>query len=170
MFYKLFLMLALVLTPVSATALSLQEAQTCADKVLQAYNTKEYPSGYLDEVALIRSAYGPVIRSLSTTEVKQALDHGLRILKESFTDPSGDWQYDNVRIASVSVYKSNNIRAEGTMFIESRKHTGTVNFYALSRPGSCLIYQVRIEEIYTLHTELRKLLRADRQARKVFGK
>lgn len=158
----LVLVLGLVVATTTASAgdMSRSEAQACANRLLQAYNTRVYPTGLLDERRIIARTYGSTYRSL-TKQVRARADQiALDELKDSFINPTGKYEYSNLVIDTVT-RNSRGLRADGQVHLVSPKYTGPVHFTALTVGNQCKIYQVRLGELYSLDTSLRAVVLQD---------
>lgn len=159
---RCFVLICLSCIPLSANALTIAEAQVCADRILTAYNKKNYPEEFLAVGAITSRAFGAIYRSFlgSGTQKETADAVALELLRSSFEAPSGQYRYKNLQVDRVE-RKEKGYQATGEVYIESPKYTGTASFTALVEKTGCQVYQVRIAEIYALDLELRRLLQAD---------
>ncbi len=158
--YRLTLLVVLGLWPFAAGALTVKEAQACADKLFGAYERREYPKSLLDVPSIISRSYGSAYRSMSRSEKQLADQVAEEHLIDSFVKPTGQYSYEHVKVKRVEPLK-HGFRADGVVWIRSPKYTGEASFTALLGSDTCSIYQVRILELYALDLALRLFLKDD---------
>jgi hypothetical protein len=156
------LLLVTFSTPVHAYTKT--AAQQCADQLLTAYNTNQYPAQLLDIPSITARAVGSPYTLLSADDQQYLLNMTDQVLRESFVNPSGQYQYRNLIITVTEPLDKGNFRAIGSVYITSPRFTGAATFIALVSPP-CLIYQVRINDVATLDGEVRTGLRQYVRAR-----
>ena len=160
-----------MLSPSQVYGLSVSQAQVCADKLLEAYNNKTYPRKLLAVDAIVGTAFGGIFKSFTPTENKLALEVGEIHIQESFTEPSGNYKYwDLVVATSEKTGKENEYRVEGMVSVTSPKAKGRYTFLALVLTPGCKVRQVRIADIMTLVDKLKASLASDSRVRKLFSK
>jgi len=147
----------LVATPTNA--LTTAEAQQCANRLLDAYNTKNYPAETLLIEVITSRTFGVTYRSMSDYEKINAREAIILALRKSFEKPTGKYQYKNMLVKSVENTR-NGFRIRGDVFLSSPKYTGPITFMVLVYPG-CKIEQARIGDIYSLDTTLREILKKE---------
>lgn len=160
-------LLCLFISTNRVEALTVADAQVCANKILRAYNKKTYPGTSLAVEDITSRAYGVLYRALLPKMKKVADDVALKLLQSSFTEPSGLYKYKDLIVEYVEP-TDKGYRALGEVYIISPKYSGPASFTALLKKSGCKVYQVRIAEIYALDIQLRDMLTKDERTRKFF--
>ena len=162
--YRFAVLIVLGLWPFTTHALSVSEAQQCANKLIAAYTQKQYPRSLLDVPNIIARSYGSNYRSLGPADKTLADRVAEEHLIDSFVHPTGKYHYESITVDRVDSLQTG-YRVTGAVYIQSPRYTGAASFVALLGTTSCRIYQVRIHEIYALDMTLRDFLREDRRVR-----
>jgi hypothetical protein len=141
-------------------ALTVADAQTCANELLDAYNERRFPKKFLAIESITQRAFGIVFRFFTPKERALAIDTGAKLLRESFEKPSGKYSYRNLVVEYTEPTNEGNFRIIGEVHITSPQYTGPGSFLALTT-DTCKIFQVRIVDIATLDGRLREMLMED---------
>ncbi|PIW96901.1 hypothetical protein COZ82_02470 [Candidatus Kaiserbacteria bacterium CG_4_8_14_3_um_filter_38_9] len=157
----MFVLIVLVwlLMATNTSALTMAEAQKCADELLSSYNTKNYPARLLLVEAITSRTFGATYRLMGDYEKYEAVEATRKVLRESFEESTGKYQYRDLSINVVEA-KKNGFRIKGDVYIVSPKYTGSVSFMVLVN-SECKIEQARIGEIYALDVTLREMLKRE---------
>ncbi|MES2749014.1 MAG: hypothetical protein V4606_01305 [Patescibacteria group bacterium] len=150
-----------------AQAFTRNEAQACAQKLLDAYNTRTYPRDNLAIDAIVQSAFGPIFRTFSESEKTLALEVGEQHIQESFTKPSGKYRYWDLEVTAVEKSKTG-YRVIGYVSVQTPSASGRYNFLALVGKKGCQIRQVRVADVVTLVDQLKNYLSSDSRINHLF--
>jgi hypothetical protein len=148
-------------------AFTLQDAQVCADKLLDAYNSKTYPRNLLAIESIVATAFGTSHRFFSASDVNLALTVGEEHIQESFTEPTGKYKYQGLVVETVEKTNSG-YRVKGVVVVTSPKANGRYSFLALVTGEGCKVRQVRIADVMTLVDQLKKSLGSDPRVKRLF--
>lgn len=160
-------LLCLFISTNRVEALTVADAQACANKILRAYNQKTYPGTSLAVEDITSRAFGALYRGL-LLKIKAVADAvALELLRSSFEEPSGLYKYKDLVVEFVEPTDTG-YRVLGEVYITSPKYSGPASFTALLKKSGCKVYQVRIAEIYALDIQLREMLMKDERVRKLF--
>jgi len=161
---KMFVLIVLVWSLMATTVntLTTTEAQECANRLLNAYNSRVYPAKMLAIEAIASRVFGRLYRSMSAIEKAEAIKATKQVLRESFEDQTGQYQYKDLKIVESVEITNHGFRINGSVHISSPKYVGQASFLALVYPG-CMIEQARIGDIYALDSSLREILRRQRR-------
>ncbi len=148
-----------------AQATTIKTAAACGEAVLQSYEQRRFPENLIDVPAIITRAVGADMHRLSQNEIATVFAVAYQILKQSFTQPDDDYQFNNIEVTLVEKTRRG-YRATGTVHIRSSMYTGTENFMVLNNGDGCFIYQVRIADWSSLDAALRGKLKQHVATRK----
>jgi ABC-type transporter MlaC component len=157
-----------VVSTQAAHAFSVNEAQICADKLLSAYNSKTYPHKLLAVEAIVAKVFGGVYRTFTPKEIALAQAVGEEYIRESFTNPSGAYQYADLVVTSVETTGSGGYRVLGEVTVNSPKGNGRFSFLALTTSAGCKVHQVRVADIMTLIDALKSSIANDVRVRDLY--
>jgi hypothetical protein len=149
-----------------AEALTVGEAQECAEQLLRAYDTRKYPSTIIDEASIIQRTVGRVYDSMRVQDQALINEVALQYLRDSFENPSGAYQYQDVKVEEVEPTDRGH-RITGTVVIITSEKAVRHPFTTLTSGSGCVIYQVRVAEMTSIDARLRNILEGDKRTRRL---